>query len=157
MKKLFYFCLAFLLFNCGPDEPTPEELPEILQDQSLNINATLFGEVASYVYDESLRVDVTDDILSIVSEDGTLDIMISIDEIVDGVVSPSSLSMPRDFSSGPSGQLPECTYYPCTNFSITFSEMDFNQYGVIIATILGKHENNPEEVRIYGDFKLQVD
>ena len=157
MKNFFYLLFAFLLLNCTQEQPTPIEEPVILADQILNISSTFIGEVASYSYDESLLVDVTNDTLSIVVQDETLNFILAINDIVDSSVSPVLLKMPRDFSSGPSGLPKDCTYYPCDNFVVSFTEMDFNQYGTIEGSIFGAHESNPEEVQVFGDFKLQVD
>lgn len=158
MKKLFYFFLAIALFNCGPDDPLVEPLPEILDNQFLTINTSLFGEIKTAEYDTNLAVQLTNDTLIVLSEDSNFDMRIDTQSITDSVCSPSWLRFPLSITGGPSGNAPsECKFYPCENYRITFSEMDFNSFGVIAGSIFARHENNPEEVQIFGDFLLQLD
>lgn len=157
MKNIFYILLAFLIFSCGPNEDMPMEQTMILTDQLLTIESHLFGDVSGHSYDETLDVIVTNDSLFVDSEDEAFKMIVAIESIQDSMVSPSILKFPRISTGGPPGQAMDCVYYPCENYNISFTEMDFDPFGVIEGSIFGRHESNPEEVQILGSFKLQID
>ncbi len=157
MKKLIYLSLAIFLFQCGPDEPMVEPLPELLDNQYLTINTTLIGEIKTAEYDEGLIVEHSNDTLRIASEDTFFEMKINTLSIIDSTCAPSWLRFPLSGPGGPSGNPGDCKFYPCENYTINFSEMDFNPFGVIQGSIFGRHETNPEEIQVFGDFLLQLD
>jgi len=157
MKNFVYLSLVLLLFNCGPDESLPIEQPTIITDQVVSIELHYIGDVYPNVFEENLSAIVTNDSLFVDAEDESFKMILSVDEIVDGIVSPSLLKFTSTgFSSGPTGPAMDCKFYPCENYSISFTEMDFSQFGILEGSIYGAHESNPEEVQVFGSFKLQI-
>lgn len=157
MKNLFYLSLLLLLINCGPDESIPSEPAMLITDGIISIELHFIGEVYPNIFEENLSAVVSNDSLFVDAGDGSFKMNLAVDEIVDGEVSPSLLKFTSSgFGSGPSGAPMDCKFYPCENYSITFTEMDFSQFGILEGSIYGAHESNPEEVQVFGSFKLQI-